>query len=86
MSASCALPDNRQELEYYGSNVCRIPRTSAQREALYILRIVPNWTMYMHPYIRLMRAKINEKIAAHRVKGSPAASGTWNMVRMALRA
>jgi hypothetical protein len=60
--------------------------TSAHRDALYMLFIVANLTMYMQPYERLARAQVRDRSDVARVKGSPAAIGTWNMVRIALHA
>lgn len=46
--------------------------------------IVPNLTMYMHPYSKLIKANINESSAVDLVSGSPEAPGIWNRVKMAL--
>lgn len=49
-----------------------------------MLRMVPNRTIYMHPYERLINAHTSNISAKVRVTGSPAASGVWKMVRIAL--
>jgi len=48
--------------------------SSAQMEARYMLLIVPNRTIKIHPYERLMIAQTNESKAAVLVIGSVAAS------------
>ncbi len=48
--------------------------TSAQRDARYILRMVPNRTIYKIPHERLINALTREERAAVRVNGSFAAS------------
>jgi len=48
--------------------------TSAQRDAWYILRMLPKRMIYMIPYDRLINALIREQSAAVRVKGSSEAS------------
>ena len=49
--------------------------TSAQRDARYILRMVPKRMIYIIPYARLINALTRDQSAAVRVNGSPAASG-----------
>jgi hypothetical protein len=49
--------------------------TSAQRDARYILRMVPKRIIYIIPYARLINALIRDQSAAVRVNGSAAASG-----------
>ena len=44
--------------------------TSAHLVALYMLLIVPNLTIYIHPYDRLIRAEVNERRAAVLIMGS----------------
>jgi hypothetical protein len=62
----------------------RSESTSAQRDARYMLRIVPKRMIYVIPNERLINALIREQSAAVRVSGSIAASGIWNKVKMAL--
>ena len=57
---------------------------SAHLEALNILRIVEKRTIYMQPYDKLIRAETNDSRASVLVNGSSAASGTWNMLSIAL--
>lgn len=49
-----------------------------------MLRMFPKITIYVMPYERLINALIREQSAAVRITGSDAASGIWNMVKMAL--
>ena len=49
-----------------------------------MLRIVPNRTIYIQPYERLISAHTSDISAKVRVTGSPAASGIWKVVRIAL--
>jgi hypothetical protein len=49
--------------------------TSAQRDARYMLRMVPKRMIYIIPYERLINALIREQRAAVRVNGSSAAPG-----------
>jgi hypothetical protein len=48
--------------------------TSAQRDARYMLRMVPKRMIYKIPYDRLINALIREQRAAVRVNGSSSAS------------
>lgn len=50
-----------------------------------MLRMVPNLTIYMHPYDKLINAHMSESSAAVRVTGSSAALWIWNIVKIALR-
>lgn len=49
--------------------------TSAQRDARYMLRMVPKRMIYIIPYERLINALIREQRAAVRVNGSSPAPG-----------
>ena len=58
-------------------------RTSAQRDARYMLRILSKRTMYTIPNERLISALTREHKAAVRINGSFSASWIWNIVRIA---
>ena len=61
-----------------------VRRTSAQRDARYMLHMLSKRTMYTIPNERLIRALTREHNAAVRVNGSFSASCIWNTVRIAL--
>jgi hypothetical protein len=50
-----------------------------------MLLIVPNLTIYIHPYDKLIKEQISESSAKVRVMGSLAACGIWNTVKIALK-
>lgn len=50
-----------------------------------MLRIDPKYTIYTHPYDKLINAKTSESSADHLVRGSSAASCIWKIVRMVLQ-
>lgn len=58
--------------------------TSAHRDALYMLFIVPNLRIYTQPKQRLQSAEIRDRTAEVRVTGSEFALGIWRSVIMAL--
>lgn len=58
--------------------------TSAHFDARYMLLMVPNLTINMHPYDRLIKAHISDSKAAVLVTGSSSALGIWNIVKIAL--
>lgn len=58
--------------------------TSAHFEALSMLLIAANRTIYIHPYVKLINEQTNDTMAVDRVTGSAAASGIWKIVRIAL--
>jgi len=49
-----------------------------------MLLIVPNLTIYTHPYVKLISAHIRETRAAVLITGSFVALWTWNVVKIAL--
>ena len=66
LAASYGITKNEEERR----GKTRFTPTSAHLVALYILLIVPNLTIYMHPYDRLIIAEVSERSAAVLMTGS----------------